>query len=112
MRDDLFEEIDKKKEDLPLLKKQIKQVEKYKYNFYQLVAIFTMIVCFGFGIILGNLFPACQASGLYGSSCSSTEFNIALTILFWFISFLVSMFIFFMGHVINILNDINKKIKK
>ena len=112
MKDNLFEEIDEKKEDIPLLNKQIKQVEKYKYNFYQLVAIFTMCVCFVLGIILGNVFPACQSSGLYSDTCTITEYNIALTIVIWFVSFLVSMFIFFMGHVINILTNIEKKLKK
>ena len=94
MKDSLFEEIDKKKEDIPLLNNQIKQVEKYKFNFYQLVAIFTMCVLFGLGIILGNVFPACQSGGLYSDTCQVTEFNIALTIVVWFVAFLLSMLFF------------------
>ncbi len=112
MKDNLFEEIDKQKEEIPLLNKTIKKVEKYEYNFYQKVAIFTMFVCFCAGIVLGNVFPSCQSSGLYNKTCNITEFNIALTILFWFVSFLLSMFIFFMGHVINILSNIEKNMKK
>lgn len=112
MKDDLFESIDKEKVDLPLLNKRIKEVEKYQYNFYQKVAIFTMIVFFFVGILLGNLFPACQSGVLYSTICESTQFNIALTIIFWFFAFLVSLFIFFMGHVIKILESIDKKMKK
>lgn len=112
MKDNLFEEIDKKKEEIPLLNKKIKAVERYNYNFYQRVAIFTMLLGFCTGIVLGNVFPSCQSSGLYNKTCTITEFNIALTILFWFLSFLLSMFIYFMGHVIEILSDIDKKLKK
>lgn len=112
MKDDLFEQIDKEKEDLPKFKNTIKEVEKYKFNFYQQVAILIMVIFFFVGIILGNIFPSCQSSGLYSTKCSVTEFNISLTIITWFASFLLSMFIFWLGHVINILNSIDKKIKK
>lgn len=111
MKDDLFEQIDKEKEDLPKLKNAIKEVEKYKFNFYQKAAVLLMIVFFFVGIILGNIFPSCQSSGLYSAKCSVTEFNISLTIITWGVSFLLSMFIFWLGHVIYILDKISKKIK-
>ena len=110
--DDLFVLIDKEKKDIPLFNKQIKDVKKYKYNFYQKVAILTMIVGFFGGIIIGNLFPACSYVGLYNEVCSVTRFNTFLTIGVWFVSFLVSLFIFFLGHVIRILSDIDEKLKK
>ena len=112
MKDEFFEKIEKEKIELPTIKKQIKDLENYNYNFYQYVAILTMIICFFGGIIIGNVFPSCISSSLYTDSCTTTEFNIALTILFWFLSFLVCMFIFAVGHIINILSDINKKMKK
>jgi len=111
MKDDLFEQIDKEKEELPKLKNAIKEVEKYKFNFYQKIAILIMVMAFFIGIILGNIFPSCQSSGLYSTTCSVTEFNISLTIISWFVSFIVSMVIFWLGHVINILLSIEKKLK-
>ena len=112
MKDNLFEEIDKNKQDLPKLDKKIKAVEKRKYNFYQYVSIFTMIFFLGLGIILGNVCPACSANGLYNDKCSVTEFNVSLTLIFWFLSFLLCLFIYWMGHIVNILESINNKIKK
>ncbi len=110
--DQLFMLIDKERCEIPILDKQIKSVQKYHYNFYQIVAIITMIIGLFVGIVIGNVFPACEITGLYTSKCSVTKFNMALTIITWFSSFLLAMSIFFMGHVINILNDINKNIKR
>jgi hypothetical protein len=112
MNDDLFEQIDKNKEDLPTLKRKIKYIKNYNYNFYQKVAIFIMVVAFFSGVILGNVFPACQSGFIYSDTCSDTEFNAFLTILVWFISFIFSMFIFFLGHVIQILDKIAENTKK
>ena len=100
----------KKKKDIPKIDKALKQVKKYKYNFYQKVSILTMIICFFMGIILGNIFPSCVSSGLYSATCTTTEYNISLTIFFWFASFLLCMFIYAIGHIINILETINKNI--
>ncbi len=112
MRDDLFEQIDKEKEDLPKMKNKIKEISKYQFNFYQQVAILIMSIFFFVGIILGNVFPSCQTSGLYGTTCTITEFNVSLTIIIWFISFLISMFTFWLGHVIHLLTEISIKLKK
>ena len=107
MSKNLFEQIDEEKKDIPKIDKALKQVKKYKYNFYQKVSILTMIICFFMGIILGNIFPSCVSSGLYSATCTTTEYNISLTIFFWFASFLLCMFIYAIGHIINILETIN-----
>lgn len=113
MRDNLFDEIDKNKQDLPKFDKKIKAVEKAKFNFYQYVSIFTMIVCLIMGVILGNVFPACSVSnGLYNDKCAVTEFNVSLTIIFWFFSFLVCLFIYWMGNIVYLLSSINDRLKK
>lgn len=112
MKDDLFEQIDKEKEELPRFRNRIKEVEKYTFNFYQQFAIFMMVVCFFIGIIIGNVFPSCQSSGLYSRQCDVTEFNISLTIITWFISFIISMGIFWLGHVIHLLSEIKDQLKK
>lgn len=112
MKDDLFEQIDKQKKDLPKVKGKMKEVEKYPFNFYQYVSFLIMIISFFCGIILGNIFPSCQSRGLYSTNCVVTEFNISLTIMTWFVSFIICMFIFWLGHVVNILNDINSKLRK
>lgn len=110
MAKNLFEQIDEEKHDIPKIDKTLKEVKKYKYNFYQKVSIVTMIICFFIGIILGNIFPSCISSGLYSDTCQTTEYNISLTIFFWFISFLMCMFIYAIGHIINILEKINKNL--
>ena len=108
----LFNGFQKKTQKTPdrEIDKALKQVKKYKYNFYQKVSILTMIICFFMGIILGNIFPSCVSSGLYSATCTTTEYNISLTIFFWFASFLLCMFIYAIGHIINILETINKNI--
>lgn len=111
MKNDLFEQIDKEKKELPKVGKKIKEIEKYSFNFYQQVAILIMIIFFFGGIILGNIFPSCQSSGLYGTTCSTTEFNLFLTIITWFIGFLISMFTFWLGHVVYLLSSINGRLK-
>ncbi len=111
MKDNLFEQIEQEKKEVPELDKTLKKVKKINYNFYQKIAIITMIICIFTGIILGNLFPACISSGLYSSNCTNTEFNISLTFLFWFASFLVCMFIYAIGHAIYLLDKINRKLE-
>ena len=76
------------------------------------MAIITMIICFVVGIILGNLFPSCVSGGLYSSTCTNTEYNVSLTLLFWFASFLFCMMIYAVGHIISILEKINKNLTK
>ena len=112
MRDDLFDEIDKYKEDLPKFDKALDDVRKYEFNFYQKFAVFFEIICLFGGILLGNIFPSCQSSSMYSTKCIVTEFNVSITIITWFVGFIFSMFIFGLGHIIRILDEINKKIKK
>lgn len=112
MAKNLFEQITEEKKDVPKIDKTIKVVKKYKYNFYQIVSIVTMIICFIVGIILGNIFPSCMSNGLYSTTCTTTEFNVFLTLIFWFISFLICMMIYSIGHIINILEKISKNITK
>jgi len=108
---DLFDQIDKEKEDLPKLKSITKEVQKQKLNGYQMIAVITFIILFIGGIILGNLFPACEASGLFGT-CTKRQFNLSLTIFFWFGSFLVCVFYYALGHMIALLSSINDKLSK
>ena len=110
---DLFEEIQKEKEDFPKLHSFPKKISRYKLNFYQIFAIGIFIVCFFLGIILGNLFATCQPSSFYYyEACSFTEFNFSLMIAIWAIGLLLSIFIFAIGHIIVLLTDISKKLSK
>ena len=110
----LFEEIDKYKQDLPKINNIANEVKRQKLNIYQIVACITMIISFFLGIILGNLFPSCGSTAtLYGeTSCTGTEFNISLTLFFWFSSFLLCLFFYGMGHIISLLTSIDKKLSK
>jgi len=110
MDKNIFEQINEEKQEIPKIDKTIKEVTKYKYNFYQKMAIITMLVCFVVGIILGNLFPSCVSGGLYSPTCTHTEYNVSLTLLFWFASFLFCMMIYSVGHIISILERIEKKL--
>lgn len=110
---DLFEEISKNKQDFPKLHSVKDEVGKYELNFYQMFAIGIFIVCFFLGIIFGNLFATCTTTSYFSSNtCLVTEFNFSLMITIWFISLLVSVFIFGMGHIISILSKINEKLDK
>ncbi len=108
----MFEEIEKARKDLPKLNNITKEVENYKLNGYQKFSVITYFVCFCVGIILGNLFPVCGNSSNFYSVCTTTEFNFSLMIFFWFISFLVCLFFFAIGHIIALLTDISNKLGK
>ena len=74
----MFEEIEREKEELPKLRNITKEMSKQTFNGYQKFAIITFLVCFCFGIILGNLFPACGTSSNFYGTCTTTEFNFSL----------------------------------
>ena len=108
----MFEEIEKIREDLPKFKSITKEVSNVSLNGYQLFAVISYAVCIFLGIILGNLFPSCGSSSNFYSTCTTTEFNFSLMLFFWFISFLVCLFFYGMRHIISLLSEINKKLGK
>lgn len=109
----MFDEIDKLRKDLPKLKNVTDEVTKQELNNYQIIALVIMGIGICLGVIFGNVFPACgTTSGLYSSTCATTEFNFFLTITIWCISFLVCVFFYGMGSIIYLLDSINKKIGK
>ncbi len=108
----MFEEIEQAKKELPRFASITKDVSKKPLNGYQKFSLITFAVCFFLGILFGNLFPACGATNsLYGNQCLDTEFNFSLMIFFWFISFLVCLFFYAIGHIIALLTAINEKLK-
>ena len=110
---DFFEEIEAAKCELPKLNSITKKVGKHKFNGYQIFSIVTFCICFFLGIIFGNLFPACRSSSyIYSGVCANTEFNFFLMIIFWFISFLLCLFFYAMGTIIELLLSINDKLTK
>jgi len=107
-----FDEITKQKVDFPKVHSVKNEVKKYELNFYQFFAIGMFVVCFFLGIILGNLFATCETTSyFYSDACLVTEFNFSLMIVIWFMSALVSLFIFAIGHIIALLSEINKKLR-
>lgn len=109
----MFKEIDKIRKDFPKLKNVTDEVTKYELNNYQIIALVIMGAGICAGVIFGNVFPTCgTTSNLYSSTCSTTEFNFSLTIVIWFISFLICVMIYGMGHIIYLLDSINKKMNK
>lgn len=110
---DLFEEISKAKQDLPKVNSLTKEVKKHKLNFYQMFAVGLFVVFFFLGILFGNLFATCEATTFfYSDTCLVTEFNFSLMLVIWFMSLLVSLIIFSIGHIIALLSSINEKLSK
>ena len=110
---DLFEEINKAKQDFPKKKTITDEFHKRTFNFYQIFAITLFVLLFVLGIFLGNLFSTCQASSyFYSDECLVTEFNFSVMISVWFVGFLVSTFIYAIGHIIELLKSIDEKLAK
>ena len=108
----MFEEIEKIKADLPKAKVISKEISKVKFNAYQVFACIVYFIIFCLGIIFGNLFPTCGTSStLYAGECLTTEFNTALMLCIWFCGLLVCVGIIAIGHIISLLDSINRKIK-
>lgn len=107
----LFEEIDKEKKAFPEMKVMKHHfTEKRTFNFYQIVAIVLLAIGFIGGILLGNMIPSCTATNFY-QQCTMTEFNISLTLLTWGGVFLFSLFLYSIGHIIQVLESIDRKMK-
>ena len=109
----LFEEIESVKAELPKAKTLTRKFRKFRFNFYQMFAIFTYFIIICLGIIFGNLFPTCGTSStLYSGVCLTTGFNFSLMLGVWFVGFILCLFIFAVGHIIGILESINSKFNK
>ena len=110
---DLFDEIDEERKDLPKLKKISKEVQKKRnYNFYQQLAVCLFIFLFVTGVIVGNLFPACSETSELFATCTRTEYNLSLTILFWLVSFVFCSLIYVLGEIISLLNVIANNVTR
>lgn len=108
----MFEEIEKIKQELPKAKTISTKISKIRLNFYQIFALITYFIVVCLGIIFGNLFPTCgTSSALYSGVCVTTEFNFSLMLCIWLVGLIVCMFIFAIGHMINLLEAINHKLK-
>ena len=110
---DLFDEIAKEKEDFPKRKTISEEFNQHRFNFYQIFAMGLFVVLFFLGIFLGNLFATCQASSyFYSDECLVTEFNFSVMISVWFVDLLLSIFIYAIGHIIELLKNIDEKLGK
>lgn len=108
---DFFDEVHKVKEDFPKLHSVTNEVKQRELNFYQRFAVGVFILCFFLGIIFGNLFSTCETTSyFYSDACLVTEFNFSLMITIWFVSLLVCIVLYAIGHIIALLTEINKKL--
>ena len=109
----LFDEIREAKEELPKKDTISDGFKNVSLNFYQVFAIVLFFIFFFLGIFLGNLFATCQASSyFYSEQCLVTEFNFSLMIAVWFMGLLLSVFIYAIGHIVSLLNEISQKLSK
>ena len=110
---DLFDEISETKKDFPKKKIIKDEFSSYSFNYYQIFAIVLFVIFFFLGILLGNLFATCQAASyFYADQCLVTEFNFSLMIFMWFVGIIFSVFFFSIGHIIEILRNIDEKLSK
>ena len=108
-----FEEINKKKEEFPRFHSVTNEVKQQELNFYQRFAVGVFVLCFFLGIVFGNLFSTCETTSyFYSDACLVTEFNFSLMITIWFVSLLVCIVLYAIGHIIALLTEINKKLGK
>ena len=108
---DLFDEVNKSKKDFPKANAVKTKVDSYKLNLYQMFAIAVFILCFFLGIVFGNLFSTCTTTSYFSNdTCLVTEFNFSIMFGIWFISLIVCVFMFAIGHIIAILSQINEKL--
>lgn len=108
---DFFEEISKKKEEFPRLHSVTNEVKQRELNFYQRFAIGVFILCFFLGIVFGNLFATCETTSyFYSDACVVSEFNFSLMIAIWFVSLLVCIVFYAIGHIVALLNEISQKL--
>lgn len=108
---DLFDEVNKSKKDFPKANAVKTKVGSYKLNLYQMFAIAVFILCFFLGIVFGNLFSTCTTTSYFSNdTCLVTEFNFSIMFGIWFISLIVCVFMFAIGHIIAILSQINDKL--
>lgn len=108
----MFEEIEKSKAELPKANSISNKLKKLTFNFYQVFAVVIYFIIFVLGIIFGNLFPTCGSSStLYSGVCLTTEFNFSLTLFIWFCGLILCVFIYAIGHIIQLLEFVNKKLK-
>ncbi len=111
MKNNLFEEIEKEKKDIQEFGFSKDFFGMKALNFYQIVAIVVMCVGIVLGIVIGNLFPACrETSGFFGT-CTSEMYNFGLTLMVWASTFLFSLFIYGLGHIISLLEAIHRHLK-
>ena len=110
---DFFDEVNKSKKDFPKANSVKDKVGSYKLNIYQMFAIGVFVICFFLGIVFGNLFSTCTTTSYFSSdTCVVTEFNYSIMFAIWFVSLLVCVFMFAIGHIIAILSQINEKLNK
>lgn len=109
----MFEEIEITKAELPKVKAISNEIKNLTFNFYKIFAILVFVIIFCLGILFGNLFPTCGSSAtLYSGTCLTTEFNFSLMLFIWFAGLILSVFIFAIGHIIELLEKLNERIKK
>lgn len=111
MKSNLFDEIEKEKKDFHDFGFSKEFWGKHPLNFYQIVAIVVMCVGFVGGILIGNLFPACRETSSFFGTCTSEMYNFGLTLMVWASTFLFSLFIYGLGHIIGLLEAIYHKMK-
>ncbi len=109
----IFEEIEKEKNQLPELEDFTNSViGKYPLNLYQKIALIILMLGIAMGFIIGNLMPTCSELNTLTGVCNKTEFNLSIMLVIWGVSFLITLFIYMIGHIIAILQSIDQKMEK
>ena len=108
----MFEEIEKYDKKLPNKKeiqKQFQNISK-KYNIYQMIAVFVVVVGTVIGIIMRNHFSVCNSYSYVNNVCIAQSFNFGLMIVVWAIAFILGVLLSALGKMIELLNEIDQKL--
>lgn len=108
----MFEEIEKQDKKLPEvkeIKKRVKNISK-KYNLYQIIAAFILIIGIITGIIIGNNYSLCSSYSKINGMCLEQSFNFGMMLIIWTISFILAVVLSALGKIIELLSKIEKKL--
>ncbi len=107
----MFEEIEKVDKKLPSskeVKKQAKNLVK-KYNLYQIIAIFIVVIGIIMGIVVGNSYAVCNSYSNINGLCVAQSFNFGWMFTLWIVASIVGVLISSLGKIIELLTKIDEK---
>ncbi len=111
-KETMFKEIKKMDKNLPSNKEvqnHLKNIFK-KYNMYQVVAAFIVVIGIIIGIIVGNNYSVCSSYSKINNMCLEQSFNFGIMLVIWIITLILGVVLSALGKIIDLLSGIEKKL--